>query len=668
MQFARKITPVLLFGALAYAQSLQPPPQDSVLRFVGNSAAYADNIPLGSSFTIEAWVRLEAPAPLAIIIGKAYSPRGVDPLMHYGLRLDETGKRIVFVQTTGQKGSGRQIAAPADTPLFTWTHLAATLDSGVMRLYVNAVEVARGASPGPPEGRDIPLGIGGGLNDDQSPSNAIKGALRQVRIWTRALSADELRRQAQSPLAGAEQGLLAAWPLDDAQGLPRSVTAGREPLRLQGWNVFWDRLALLDSGPYWSEVLLPIPTTPILLGTGAAVQTNTGMKALFAAAEGFGPELTGTVRAYGFGSKGFGDITATTLPQSAIGDIAIRELAVADFDGDGIPDILLASHGYDAVPFPGGKSHILMQRDGQFIDESKIRLPQAAAYTHSVSAADVNGDGTIDLYMGNLCFGCTPSAIANGLATGLPGPILYLNDGTGHFTALSDGLPDFVSSMQKQYTSSRLVDVNNDGAPDLVLGSIRNVADNLLLLNDGKGHFSAAPIGSLPSKYGGLGWITVAISTADYDGDGLVDLIFVMTEGYTGRVALQLALNNGDGTFWDASEQLNFKEAPRLRSTGDYWIQWVMPIDVNGDGQMDFITSGGFNTKPRLFINQGAGYFIEMSERLPFIDAEAQIVAGDFDGDGLVDLVYISGFGNVGFAKGLKPISVSAAPPAFAPH
>jgi uncharacterized protein (TIGR03437 family) len=601
---------------------------------------------------MECWVSLDAASPYAVIMGKPNNPRGTDPFMNYIIGLDQYGTSLVFAQSTGQAGTYRQITATSVARLHTWTHVAAVLDSGTMKLYVNGQLLSSAPSPGPPAGAPVPFALGGAIPDGQNLCCSFSGALRQARAWSRALSAAEVQTYSSQTLTGSEPGLLADWPLDDGSGSPRDVGPQHLALAVAG-STLWEHTALYDAGPYWDYQTFQTPNPGG--GTGTVVDMDgNGLTALTAYQQSV--TVPGPARAFRWGPSGFADVTSTVLPNSQINVLSPRDWAVAGFNGDGRLDVFLGSHGLDQAPYPGGQSHIFIQSaDGKLVDETSSRLPAINNFTHTVAAADIDGDGDIDLYLGNVYGGTT-------------GPQLYINDGSGNFTPRTSGLPDFLVNRQQIFDSARFIDVNNDGFPDLVLGSDQYSDRNVVLLNDGYGNFTAAP-NVLPPKVGGLGWATIAIAPADYDGDGYTDLIFVMTDVYQGHSALQLLLNNRDGTFRDASSQIP-QNWPVVPASGGQlngsWIQWVVPCDINGDGWIDFVTSGS-NMSPHLFINEGNGQFIDVTATLPAGRLDTQVLAGDFDGGGRTDLFFDFGGGSYGFARNLKAILPAQAPGAGFP-
>jgi hypothetical protein len=130
----------------------------------------------------------------------------------------------------------------------------------------------------------------------------------------------------------------------------------------------------------------------------------------------------------GDGRGGFVDgssMFAGPIPRTQHG----RQIVIADFNGDRRNDIFVADHGYDAEPFPGQPNTLVLSTaDGRLVDASS-NLPPSSGFSHSAAAADIDRDGDVDLYVGNLCCG-----------DGTP-PELLLNDGAGRFSRSSGRLP-----------------------------------------------------------------------------------------------------------------------------------------------------------------------------------------------------------------------------------
>ena len=140
-----------------------------------------------------------------------------------------------------------------------------------------------------------------------------------------------------------------------------------------------------------------------------------------------------------------------------------RELAVEDFNGDDILDIFIAEQGLDFEPFLGGQSQLLLGNGRGGFRGVTDRLPTVSDFSHSVTAGDVDGDGDIDLYVGNIS------------GFGLIESYFLINDGTARFALNRELLPGSVATglslpMPNRYLSSHLADVNGDGANDLILG------------------------------------------------------------------------------------------------------------------------------------------------------------------------------------------------------
>jgi hypothetical protein len=92
-------------------------------------------------------------------------------------------------------------------------------------------------------------------------------------------------------------------------------------------------------------------------------------------------------------------------------------LVVADFNNDGRPDVYYADSGAEAAPNPPGfhDTLVLSTPDGKLVDAT-ANIPRQSDFTHSAAAADVNGDGSIDLF---IVTAATAAASRSGSTTGL---------------------------------------------------------------------------------------------------------------------------------------------------------------------------------------------------------------------------------------------------------
>lgn len=240
------------------------------------------------------------------------------------------------------------------------------------------------------------------------------------------------------------------------------------------------------------------------------------------------------------------------LPNGTPGCIHARKAVVADLNGDGVPDVFLACHGYDRSPFPGEKSMLfLSQPGGKYAVE---QLPNIH-YTHGATAVDINGDGKIDIVEAN----GSPNA-----------DTVLINDGTGHFTERPNFLP--ASSRKNQNYSVEALDLNGDSKPDLIFSGSGNGTqpvsvwrpNTTLLINDGRGTFALTTPAMLPVP-GGEGRTAL-----DFYAKGR-DLYLLETPSenelpnnsfYKATIVRKVNL--------DTMTTTDLYNAP----TGDRWIQW----------------------------------------------------------------------------------------------
>jgi FG-GAP-like repeat len=161
-------------------------------------------------------------------------------------------------------------------------------------------------------------------------------------------------------------------------------------------------------------------------------------------------------------------------------------------------------------------------------------------------------------------------------------------------------------------------DFNGDGNQDLAVCSFGGVS---ILLGNGDGSFTPAP--SLPS-----GSQPYAIATGDFNADGSLDL------AVPGGSAILIYLGNGDGTF---------TAAPTLTIPGAaFW--GVVVGDFNRDGKTDLVVTDPDSNAIRTLLGNGDGTFTQT--QVVFVgsgtDENQQLVMGDFDGNGTLDVAVLT--------------------------
>lgn len=240
--------------------------------------------------------------------------------------------------------------------------------------------------------------------------------------------------------------------------------------------------------------------------------------------------------------------------------------------------------------------------DGTFEDVSqKAGIANYAGRGMSVAVADYDRDGYMDVFVTN---------------DNMPN-FLFHNKGNGTFeenallagVALrGDGKP--VASMGTDFR-----DYNNDGLPDILFTALAGETFPLFR-NDGKGSFSdvtySSHLGGLSLHHSGWG-----AGLFDFNNDGLKD-IFTSNSHVNDRVELfeaavykepnRLFLNNGDGSFSDASTASGFTESKAHRG--------ATFADFDGDGRTDIVVSSlGEPVELWHNISAGANHWIDVKLR-----------------------------------------------------
>ncbi|HEU4335206.1 MAG TPA: FG-GAP-like repeat-containing protein, partial [Candidatus Eisenbacteria bacterium] len=274
-------------------------------------------------------------------------------------------------------------------------------------------------------------------------------------------------------------------------------------------------------------------------------------------------------------------------------------VTAADVNADGHLDLVVAALGSNMV------SVFLAVGDGTF--QMRRDYPTAVR-PHTVVPRDLNGDGILDLTLSNI--GSNSVSTMLGLGDGTFGPRRDFPLG---------GSPVFAG----------VGEFDGDGIPDIV-STNQTIGALMFLHGNGDGTFGTAVAFAADAGSHGL-------AIADLNADGTLDVAIANDVARTASVHL----GRGDGTFEPASI-LRVGE-PHTVAIGD----------ANGDGRLDIVTSNYHHGTVTILHGNGDGTFVEGPSFATGVDAHASTLA-DVDGDGKTDLIVVNqGSGTASFFMGL---------------
>ena len=237
-----------------------------------------------------------------------------------------------------------------------------------------------------------------------------------------------------------------------------------------------------------------------------------------------------------------------------------------------------------------------------------------------VGIADLNNDGLQDIiFAGNQV-----------------SSKVYLNLGNFKFKDITS---NFVGLTNDQwYSSVTVVDINNDGWPDVYLTSTNNnnpeKRKNRLWVNNGAKKGSDPTFTEMAEKYGIADTsYTTNATFFDYDNDGYLDL-YVLNNTVTSRMVTnyrqkivdgsslnndRLYHNNGNGTFTDVTIKAGI--------VYEGYGLGIAISDINKDGYPDIYVSNDFMSNDLLYINQGDGTF--KNEIAKYLSYQSKSSMGD---------------------------------------
>jgi len=302
---------------------------------------------------------------------------------------------------------------------------------------------------------------------------------------------------------------------------------------------------------------------------------------------------------------------------TAIESVSFSYPAVADFNGDGLPDIATAIESVSGQD--GSVSVELNNGNGTF---GPPTILAAGERPYQVIAGVFTSSGHEDL------------VVANG-QDGTVG--FYAGEGNGTFAApIISRYGTQGAGGTADVTDMVAADLNGDGKLDLII-SDEDDNDLVTMLGNGAGSFTVKQ--TIPSPAGSFGNVVAG----NFLDDGHIDIaaspgVFPMIDVFAG---------NGDGTFSTTPVQLSTSDQ-NIESDG----VGLVTGDFTGDGRDDLALvtqSSDLSTEVlSVFRNQGTGSFsAPVGTTLPNL---YDVSVGDFNGDGIPDIVTGGATDGTGFA------------------
>jgi len=290
-------------------------------------------------------------------------------------------------------------------------------------------------------------------------------------------------------------------------------------------------------------------------------------------------------------------------------------IAIADVDGDGAPDLLVATTADQGNPHNPGFANVILGNHGSpGTFHTGVTYPTTGNDPSSLAVADLTGSGSQDLVIANFGSGSV-SVFMHGASPGTYQTAVNVTTG---------GQPNQVV----------IGDINGDGKPDLVIADASATGNAIVLFQDpaNPGQFLA------PMKLPINANSAAAVAIGDLNGDGAPDIVAATSDANGNNGAIYIFYQNAAtrGTFL----------APVTFPAGAQ-PQAVRIADVNGDGLPDIVVA---NVGPGADGTGSAGVSVLLQDAahpgsfLPPVTYATQaqpvdVAVADLNGDGKPDLV-----------------------------
>jgi len=443
--------------------------------------------------------------------------------------------------------------------------------------------------------------------------------------------------------------LLLPKPFGFCQPLRHLLEGGGQPRA----NPLFEQLPAAMTGITWQHVNGRSPEyyLPETTGAGCAFfdYDNDGWMDIYLVNSGrcdfFDPKVP--LRNALYRNNRDGTFTDVTEKAGVLGGGYGMGVAVADYNGDGFPDLYVTQYGRSILYRNNG--------DGTFTDVTDKAGVAAPGWASSAVWFDYDNDGKIDLFVCRFVdFDKSKNKFCGDARTGEryyclprvyePMPsYLFHNNGDGTFRDVSEETG--IRKAHGKAWGAVATDINNDNWMDLFVAN--DTVPNFLFVNR-KGKFEEIGLAAgVAYSQDGRARSGMGVDSADYDQDGWQDLFLSNVD----HEMYSIYHNNHDLSFDDLAFPLGISSATRLMSG------WGAKFfDYDNDGMMDLFVANGhpddriehhstqvtYQEPFLLFHNNGKGLENVSSNAGPVFDLAFPargLAVGDFDNNGAVDIL-----------------------------
>ncbi len=297
-----------------------------------------------------------------------------------------------------------------------------------------------------------------------------------------------------------------------------------------------------------------------------------------------------------------------------------REIVAADFDKDGLMDLVLAGHSANA-------EYLVLNGagDGTFTISGRVASgwlwysPSSGWTTgRSITTADFDGDTNLDLAMS---LESSPGVVA-----------VYPGNGDGTFGAGSALRMSGTVQAWDVLRDLAAGDLDTDGRPELVGVVGEDASARVAIWDNAGGTLTTPSVLNVPSPR-----LHAKVEIAEMDGDGAPEIVAVNNDNNYFQPGVTIYHGNlTDGFTATGLTPLSYECLTDLKV-----------VDINADGLLDVVglNSFAYNSEGRSgvewYLNDGSGGFAGPFRHRAYENSLQQFSIGDFDGNGLVDFIVL---------------------------